>query len=104
VASGERDLGEFGGDPGLCRRIRLWELPDQYVLEPTDGASPSQCLAISRVNGDITALGEREACALWPLLCDSILGFGVLLLLQLPQFLAQVMCQVRARISVCIRR
>ncbi|KAG0593081.1 hypothetical protein KC19_1G304000 [Ceratodon purpureus] len=38
--------------------MRLWELPDQYVLEPTDGSSPSQCLAISRVNGDISTLGH----------------------------------------------
>ena len=60
VASKERELGEFGGDRRLCSRIRLWELPDQYVLEPTDGASPSQCLAISRVNGDVTPLGEKS--------------------------------------------
>lgn len=59
VASEERELGEFGGDRGLCSRIRLWELPDQYVFEPTDAASSSRCLAISRVNGEITLLGEE---------------------------------------------
>lgn len=56
MASNERELGEFAGNCRLCSRIRLWELPDRYVLEPTDGFSPAQCLAISRANGEIVPL------------------------------------------------
>lgn len=41
----------------LYTRMRLWEYSDQYVVEPSDGASGS-CLAISRVDGSLTLLDE----------------------------------------------
>ncbi|KAJ0453106.1 putative phosphatidylinositol-3,4-bisphosphate 4-phosphatase [Helianthus annuus] len=41
----------------LYTRMRLWEFSDQYVVEPSDGSSGS-CLAISRVNGNMTLLDE----------------------------------------------
>ncbi|KAH0768281.1 hypothetical protein KY285_004152 [Solanum tuberosum] len=42
------------GDPSqkLYTGMRLWEFPDQYVVEPTDG-SCSLCSEISRVDGFI---------------------------------------------------
>ncbi|KAL3630161.1 hypothetical protein CASFOL_023145 [Castilleja foliolosa] len=36
----------------LCNRMRLWEFPDQYLLEPTDGSS-APFLSISRLDGSI---------------------------------------------------
>lgn len=41
----------------LYTRMRLWETPDQYVVEPSDGSSGS-CLAISRLDGTMTLLDE----------------------------------------------
>ncbi|XP_076921799.1 phosphoinositide phosphatase SAC7-like [Bidens hawaiensis] len=41
----------------LYTRMRLWELPDQYVVEPSDGSSGS-CLAINRLNANMTLLDE----------------------------------------------
>ncbi|OVA00609.1 Synaptojanin [Macleaya cordata] len=41
----------------LYSRMRLWEFPDQYVVEPTDGTSGS-CLAISRVDGAMNLIDE----------------------------------------------
>ena len=40
----------------LYTKLRLWEFPDQYVIEPTDGSSGS-CLAISRVDGSMNMIG-----------------------------------------------
>ncbi|KAE8693441.1 Phosphoinositide phosphatase SAC7 [Hibiscus syriacus] len=36
----------------LYTRLRLWEFPDEYVIEPTDG-SPASSLSISRVDASI---------------------------------------------------
>ncbi|KAF8406705.1 hypothetical protein HHK36_008797 [Tetracentron sinense] len=41
----------------LYTRMRLWEFPDQYVVEPTDGSSGSY-LAISRVDGLLNLIGS----------------------------------------------
>lgn len=41
----------------LFSKMRLWELPDQYVVEPTDGSSGSY-LAISRVDGSMKIIGN----------------------------------------------
>ncbi|KAK9071479.1 hypothetical protein SSX86_010048 [Deinandra increscens subsp. villosa] len=46
----------------LYTRMRLWEFPDQYIVEPTDGSSGS-CLAVSRVNGSMTLLDEVPHCS-----------------------------------------
>ncbi|XP_051117496.1 phosphoinositide phosphatase SAC6 [Andrographis paniculata] len=50
-------------DPGLKlhTRMRLWEFPDQYVVEPTDGSSAS-FLAISRVDGSMNLIDEIPLC------------------------------------------
>ncbi|KAL9270933.1 Phosphoinositide phosphatase SAC6-like protein [Drosera capensis] len=41
----------------LFTRMRLWEFPDQYVIEPTDGSSGS-FLAVSRADGSMKLLGS----------------------------------------------
>ncbi|XP_010547401.1 PREDICTED: phosphoinositide phosphatase SAC6-like [Tarenaya hassleriana] len=41
--------------------LRLWEFPDQYVIEPTDG-SGSSCLNISRVDGSMKILEQVTEC------------------------------------------
>ena len=40
----------------LYMMMRLWEFPDQYIVEPTDGSSGSY-LAISREDGSMTLIG-----------------------------------------------
>lgn len=40
----------------LYTRMRLWEFPDQYVVEPTDGSSGS-FLVISRNDGSVKLIG-----------------------------------------------
>lgn len=40
----------------LYTRMRLWEFPDQYIVEPTNGSSGS-CLAISREDGSMKLIG-----------------------------------------------
>ncbi|KAL3377792.1 hypothetical protein AABB24_003941 [Solanum stoloniferum] len=51
------------GDPSqkLYTRMRLWEFPDQYVVEPTDG-SCGLCLEISRVDGSVKLIDEVPDC------------------------------------------
>ncbi|KAL6507509.1 Fimbrin, actin-bundling protein [Orobanche gracilis] len=39
----------------LYNKMRLWEFPDQYVVEPTDGSSAS-FLAISRLDGSMSVI------------------------------------------------
>ncbi|MCD9560831.1 Fimbrin, actin-bundling protein [Datura stramonium] len=46
----------------LYKRMRLWEFPDQYVVEPTDGSSGS-CLEISRVDGSMKLKDEIPHCS-----------------------------------------
>lgn len=46
----------------LYTRMRLWEYPDQYVVEPTDGSSGS-CLAISRVDGSMNLIDDVPHCS-----------------------------------------
>ncbi|KAL6011939.1 hypothetical protein ACLOJK_002405 [Asimina triloba] len=41
----------------LYRRMRLWEFPDQYIIEPTDGNSDSY-LAVSCVDGSLELIGS----------------------------------------------
>ncbi|GAB4848390.1 GTPase activating protein (GAP) for Rho1p [Ancistrocladus abbreviatus] len=45
-----------------CTRMRLWEFPDQYVIEPTDGSSGS-VLTVSRVDGSMKLLDELPHCS-----------------------------------------
>ena len=40
----------------LYTRMRLWEFPDQYVIEPTDGSCGSS-LSVSRVDGSMKLIG-----------------------------------------------
>ncbi|KAL5181201.1 Phosphoinositide phosphatase SAC7 [Glycine soja] len=46
----------------LYTRMRLWEFPDQYVIEPTDGSSGSS-LAVSRVDGSMKLIDELPECS-----------------------------------------
>ncbi|XP_073159393.1 phosphoinositide phosphatase SAC6-like [Henckelia pumila] len=46
----------------LYNRMRLWEFPDQYVIEPTDGSSAS-FLAISCVDGSMHLIDEIPRCS-----------------------------------------
>ncbi|GAB2223953.1 hypothetical protein Droror1_Dr00004698 [Drosera rotundifolia] len=46
----------------LFTRMRLWEFPDQYVIEPTDG-SPGSFLAVSRADGSMKLLDELPLCS-----------------------------------------
>ncbi|CAH8281143.1 unnamed protein product [Arabidopsis lyrata] len=41
--------------------LRLWEFPDQYVIEPTDGSSAS-CLDISRLDGSMKLIDQVAEC------------------------------------------
>lgn len=41
--------------------LRLWEFPDQYVIEPTDG-SAAPCLDISRLDGSMKLIGLACLC------------------------------------------
>ncbi|KAL0718583.1 hypothetical protein Bca4012_067906 [Brassica carinata] len=41
--------------------LRLWEFPDQYVIEPTDG-SAAPCLDISRLDGSMKLIEQVAEC------------------------------------------
>jgi len=41
----------------LHSRLRLWEFPDQYIIEPADG-SGSSCLDISRVDASMKLIDQ----------------------------------------------
>ncbi|CAA7057000.1 unnamed protein product [Microthlaspi erraticum] len=41
--------------------LRLWEFPDQYVIEPTDGSAAS-CLDISRLDGSMKLIDQVAEC------------------------------------------
>ncbi|KAL1540695.1 Fimbrin, actin-bundling protein [Salvia divinorum] len=45
----------------LYTKMRLWEFPDQYVVEPTDRSSAS-LLAISRLDGSMNLVDEIPRC------------------------------------------
>lgn len=45
----------------LYTRMRLWEFPDQYVIEPTDGSNGSS-LTVSRVDGSMSLIGGFLLC------------------------------------------
>ncbi|KAK6258101.1 hypothetical protein SCA6_012575 [Theobroma cacao] len=46
----------------LYTRMRLWEFPDEYVIEPTDGSSASS-LSISRVDASIKLIDGVPECS-----------------------------------------
>ncbi|XP_043810057.1 phosphoinositide phosphatase SAC6 isoform X3 [Manihot esculenta] len=46
----------------LYTRMRLWEFPDEYVIEPTDGSSSSP-LAVSRVDGSMKLIDGVPECS-----------------------------------------
>ncbi|KAI3462314.1 hypothetical protein Pfo_018977 [Paulownia fortunei] len=50
-------------EPGqkLYNKMRLWEFPDQYVVEPTDGSSTS-FLAINRFDGSMSLIDDIPQC------------------------------------------
>ncbi|KAH9662387.1 phosphoinositide phosphatase SAC6 [Citrus sinensis] len=47
----------------LYTRMRLWEFPDQFIVEPTDGSSGS-ALAISRADGSMNLIHEVPECSI----------------------------------------
>ena len=49
-------MGKADSGQKLHPRMRLWEFPDEYVVEPTDGTGGS-LLAVSRVDGSMKLLG-----------------------------------------------
>lgn len=48
----QRMMEKYDPTQKLYNRMRLWEFPDQYILEPTDG-SFSPFLAVNRFNGTL---------------------------------------------------
>ncbi|KAK4791403.1 hypothetical protein SAY86_031816 [Trapa natans] len=46
----------------LYTRMRLWEFPDQYIVEPTDGSN-SSLLAISRSDGTLNLIDVLPECS-----------------------------------------
>ncbi|XP_022751537.1 phosphoinositide phosphatase SAC6-like [Durio zibethinus] len=46
----------------LYARMRLWEFPDEYVIEPTDGSSASS-LSISRVDASMKLIDGVPECS-----------------------------------------
>ncbi|GLT70663.1 hypothetical protein SLA2020_427270, partial [Shorea laevis] len=40
----------------LYTRMRLWEYPDEYLIEPIDGSHGSS-LSVSRVDGSMKLIG-----------------------------------------------
>ncbi|KAF2312491.1 hypothetical protein GH714_034863 [Hevea brasiliensis] len=46
----------------LYTRMRLWEFPDEYVIEPTDGSSGSP-LAVSRADGSMKLIDGVPECS-----------------------------------------
>ena len=53
----DKELGDFSGIQEMVTRMRLWELPDKYVLEPTDSMA-SQYLSIDRSSGGLSYLSK----------------------------------------------
>uniref|UniRef100_A0A6N2LYW2 SAC domain-containing protein n=1 Tax=Salix viminalis TaxID=40686 RepID=A0A6N2LYW2_SALVM len=46
----------------LYTRMRLWEFPDQYVIEPTDGSCGSS-LAVNKADGSMSLIDEVPECS-----------------------------------------
>lgn len=63
----------------LYTRMRLWEFPDQYVIEPTDGCFGS-CLLINRVDASMNLIDEVPHCSGVP---KTLTIFGVVGMLKL---------------------
>ncbi|KAA3479593.1 phosphoinositide phosphatase SAC6-like [Gossypium australe] len=47
----------------LYTRMRLWEFPDEYVIEPTDGSSASSSLSISQVDASMKLIDSIPECS-----------------------------------------
>ncbi|CAL9753305.1 unnamed protein product [Musa acuminata subsp. burmannicoides] len=47
----------------LYTRLRLWQFPDKYILEPIDGTAVESFLSISRFDGSINLIGELSKCS-----------------------------------------
>ncbi|KAK8274830.1 hypothetical protein V6Z12_D10G097200 [Gossypium hirsutum] len=47
----------------LYTRMRLWEFPDEYVIEPTDGSSASSSLSISLVDASMKLIDSIPECS-----------------------------------------
>ena len=51
------EIEEVQDTPKLCTCMRLWELPDQYILEPTDPPSTGS-LSIDRTTGNLSSISR----------------------------------------------
>lgn len=60
----------------LYTRMRLWEFPDQYVIEPTDGSSGSS-LSVSRVDGSMKLIGQFFSSLLFVLFLAYVVLFAI---------------------------
>ncbi|XP_054795198.1 phosphoinositide phosphatase SAC6-like [Prosopis cineraria] len=54
-------MEKAGSGQKLYTRMRLWEFPDQYVIEPTDGSSGSS-LTVSRMDGSMKLIDAIPEC------------------------------------------
>ncbi|KAJ8427815.1 hypothetical protein Cgig2_001626 [Carnegiea gigantea] len=54
-------MEKAGSRQKLYTRMRLWEFPNEYVIEPTDGLSDS-FLVVSRVDGSMKLRNELPQC------------------------------------------
>lgn len=59
----------------LYTRLRLWEFPDEYVIEPTDGSSASS-LKINRADASMKLIGGLFFFVTY-LLCSCLFFFNV---------------------------
>ena len=44
--------------------MRLWEFPEHYIIEPTDGSLESY-LSINRADGTVNIIGKHTSLLLW---------------------------------------
>ncbi|CAL9782681.1 unnamed protein product [Musa acuminata subsp. burmannicoides] len=56
------DTDKRDSEKKLHTRLRLWQFPDKYILEPIDGFADSY-LSISRADGSINLIGELPECS-----------------------------------------
>ena len=51
------EIEEVQDTPKLCTRMVLWELPDQYILQPIDSPS-TEFLSIDRTTVDLSSISR----------------------------------------------
>ncbi|CAL9207268.1 unnamed protein product [Musa hybrid cultivar] len=76
------DTDKRDSEKKLHTRLRLWQFPDKYILEPIDGFADSY-LSISRADGSINLIRELPECSTTqsPNICTIFGVIGILKLL-----------------------